>query len=234
MNALVDQQHNFIYMPEEEDMEEMANSFSKFSFPNTIGAIDGTNIDVTVPAEHKNDYYTRKYSTAVNLTAICDSNKMFRAIISGFSARCHDSHILQCSQLGNDIYVKGIIPKEYHLLGDAAYGLSNNIMVPFSGEVSGAEELYNKRHSSTRMVIERAFGDLKGRWRRLHSLEAELSYAKKIIAACCVLHNLSIKYGDIQPTPATETNAGRIRLTYTHAHQKRDLITRHIAYINTQ
>jgi hypothetical protein len=50
-----------------------------------------------------------------------------------------------------------------------------------------------------RMVVERAFGQLKGRWRIL-SKEVnctDLERITKIIHACCILHNICIDKGDL-------------------------------------
>lgn len=41
------------------------------------------------------------------------------------------------------------------------------------------------------MVVENAYGRLKGRWRRLlKSLDSQPSNIVNVIGACCVLHNL--------------------------------------------
>ena len=43
------------------------------------------------------------------------------------------------------------------------------LLTPFgdNGHLSGPEVNYNEKHAKTRQTIERAFGRLKGRWRRL-------------------------------------------------------------------
>ena len=55
-----------------------------------------------------------------------------------------------------------------------------------------AKELrFNHRLSRARMVVECAFGRLKGRWRSLlkHN-DTNVKFLAKYIAACCVLHNI--------------------------------------------
>ena len=89
------------------------------------------------------------------------------------------------------------ISSRFHIIGDAAYGLHMNCLTPYGGELNSSQELYNFRHSSTRMMIERAFGLPKLRWRKLMMLNCRVENANGIIAACCVLHNLSIKTGDL-------------------------------------
>ena len=50
-----------------------------------------------------------------------------------------------------------------------------------------------------RMVVEQAFGCLKGRWRILlkEIYCTDIERTIKIIHACCILHNLCIDTGDL-------------------------------------
>lgn len=62
--------------------------------------------------------------------------------------------------------------------------------------MTASQKTYNFKLSSTRQVIERAFGLLKGAWRRLFYLD--MLYQRKIVSvivAACVLHNFCL--GDI-------------------------------------
>jgi len=58
--------------------------------------------------------------------------------------------------------------KELHILGDFAFPLLDNLMVPYKAThiLSDREKLFNRRLSSTRVVIEQAFGLLLRRFRR--------------------------------------------------------------------
>jgi len=62
-----------------------------------------------------------------------------------------------------------IISRSHHLLGDSAFPLLENLLVPFKAThiLTDKEKLFNRRLSSTRVVIEQAFGLLLGRFRRL-------------------------------------------------------------------
>lgn len=83
--------------------------------------------------------------------------------------------------------------------GDCAYPLMVNLMTPFrdKGHVSAERIRYNQILSSIRSVIERAFGLLKGKFRRLKYLDiADPETANKIIAAACMLHNFIIDCGE--------------------------------------
>ena len=49
---------------------------------------------------------------------------------------------------------------------------------------------FNIKHSTTRVVVENAFGRLKGRFRSIHKrLDLNVENSCNVIAACCVLHN---------------------------------------------
>lgn len=59
---------------------------------------------------------------------------------------------------------------------------------------------FNDIVSSARQVVERSFGLLKGRWRRLRLIEAEdMERVVKIVYCCCILHNFCIDLQDHLP-----------------------------------
>ena len=105
-------------------------------------------VDVTVQLFNEVDYFTRKYTTSIFLTAICDARKRLLGVTTGFRG-CHDSHIFKSSGFGRQVLLYNIIPSQYHLIGDAAYGLHTNVMVPYPATVgSDLTIFHNNRHSS--------------------------------------------------------------------------------------
>src|SRR5664279_2691017 len=63
-----------------------------------------------------------------------------------------------------------------------------------------AKELFNLRHSSLRVTIERAFAALKNRFKILdqkpfHPFETQV----KLVLACCILHNWILDEEDVMP-----------------------------------
>ena len=82
------------------------------------------------------------------------------------------------------ILADNAIPPQFHIVADAAYSLHTNIMIPYANkDLLDNQKRYNNIHSSTRMVIECAFGDIKDRRLRLQQYR-----------------NICIDSGDITPT----------------------------------
>lgn len=65
-----------------------------------------------------------------------------------------------------------------------------------NGHLTAVQLHYNTKHSGTCQVIERQFGSLKGRWKRLKGLEMEdFKETPFVVTAACVLQNFCL-FGD--------------------------------------
>lgn len=231
ITTLKEMSHLEINFPQPAEFESIATKFNRYGFPGVIGAIDGCHISMKPPKLHKGDYINRKGTTSTNLTAVCDSDAMLRYINIGFTGKVHDSRVFNESMLKSKID-SGDIPSEYHFLGDSGYALHLNTMVQYIdyGNLLESQTIFNKRHSSTRMIIERTFGLLKSRWRKLNLLDCELHNVNKIIVACCVLHNITLKYGDLRAylddnsNPHSHPNRTILRIRTDDKVAKRDCI----------
>jgi hypothetical protein len=93
-------------------------------------------------------------------------------------------------------------------LVDAGYGAKPGFLPPFrqtryhlnewgSNPVQNEKELFNLRHSSLRVTIERAFGSLKRRFKILDDAKPFFSFLVQvdIVVACCILHNYALSQG---------------------------------------
>ncbi|CAG2187279.1 unnamed protein product [Mytilus edulis] len=83
--------------------------------------------------------------------------------------------------------------------GDGAYPIKKWLLTPYrdTGNLNAEQRRFNYVHSSTRTVIERAFGILKGRFKKLQFIEVKkIQSACDVITACCVLQNFCIMFGD--------------------------------------
>ena len=73
------------------------------------------------------------------------------------------------------------------------------MLSPFrdNGHLTGPQIAYNNKHARTRQPIERAFGLLNGRWRRLKYVEMDdVEDIPSVVSAACVLHNFCLIIDD--------------------------------------
>lgn len=117
------------------------------------------NIELTTFAE--------KGFPCIQLPAVCDHQLRFLDILTCWPGFVHDARVFRNSPL-KQMLENGRLGEEFHLLGDSAYILTIYMMVPFkdNGHLSEEEANFDGLHS-TRVVIERAFGLLKDKFRRL-------------------------------------------------------------------
>lgn len=166
-----------------------------FKFPFTIGAVDGSHIQIKAPLDKLDAYTNRKSYTSVVLQGICDSTMKFLDISVGWAGSMHDARIFRLSALGQKLDEEGLHP--FHILGDSAYPLKSYLIVPFrdNGHLSANEKQFNLIHSASRCIVERAFALLKGKFRRLKYLDMDnMSLVSDVITAACVLHNFILMH----------------------------------------
>jgi hypothetical protein len=168
-------------------------------FTDCIGAIDGTHIDVHLPASEQPRYRNRKQHLSQNVLAACNFDMQFSYVLAGWEGSAHDSTVLRDAQYNQGFKTP---PKKYWL-GDAGYSNSETILVPYRGtryhlkeqrlakkKPENSKELFNLRHASLRNVIERIFGVLKRKYQILQSpSEYSIDTQARIILACTALHN---------------------------------------------
>lgn len=59
------------------------------------------------------------------------------------------------------------------------------------------EAWFNRKHSSTRMSVERGFGILKSRFKEIGTKSSlKLNFLPTVVHACCVLHNILLASKD--------------------------------------
>lgn len=82
-------------------------------------------------------------------------------------------------------------PTPYVLLADDAFAIRPNIMKPYAQRgLTLPQRVFNYRLSRGRRIIENVFGILSARFRVLRKpIHLDAEKTKKIVLACCVLHN---------------------------------------------
>ncbi|XP_048526259.1 putative nuclease HARBI1 [Dendroctonus ponderosae] len=158
------------------------------SFPEVIGCIDGTHIEIKSPGGSNAELYrNRKGWMALNVQAVSGPNLKFTDVVIRWPGSAHDSRMFNssslCMRLENG-RLSGL------LLGDSAYAQNRYMYTPINNPVTGAEQRYNNAYILTRNVV---FGVWKSRFRCLAKcLQTSLRHTTRIIAATAVLHNIAI------------------------------------------
>ncbi|KAI7800694.1 putative nuclease HARBI1 [Triplophysa rosa] len=189
----------YIHLPYGNELEQNVSGFAKRGMPFCVGAIDGTHIPIIAPTENPADYHNRKGWYSAILQGIVDHKMCFTDIYVGW---LHDARVLANSDIyilaehrqGGYLYarehsgnINGLeIP--LYLIGDPAYPLKNE------------KRIFNHRLSSARIIVEHAFGRLKGRWRcLLKRNDININTVSDVVVACCVLHNFCELHGEQYP-----------------------------------
>lgn len=182
--------------------EKSASEFKALrgiDFQGIIGAVDGVDIPIVAPIEDKPSYYNRKGIYSIKMQGICDSSCKFIDVFIGFPGSCHDAYMWKESPIYNKI--KNQLNKEFHLIGDSAYPLDIFLMKPYrdNGHLTRQQQKFNYLLSSHRVVIENAYGILKGKFRRIKYLHMfKIESIPKVIMACAILHNIAIEGRDFE------------------------------------
>lgn len=192
-------------------MTRVINSYRlKWRFPNCAGAIDGTHIPISKPDENHIDYVNRKEGYySMLMQAVVNDRYAFTGIMICWPCRVHDARVFANSRLytkGNDgtlFSQRTVHVGQYDipvvLLGDPAYLLLSWLIKPLSdnGHLRREQQRLYYMLSRSRMPVEKAFGRLKGRWRRvLKPLDMKTEYVGDFVAAFCVLHNMCDREGE--------------------------------------
>ena len=176
------------------EMERESAAFeARSGIKGIIGAIDGSHIRVAPPRRDQKAFYNRKSFYSVILSAVVGSRGQFLDIATGFPGRMSDSKVLRYQ----DLYRKAdewFGDFGYFIYGDAAYCLRTWLIVGFRNPRSADELKFNEHGSKARVIVECAFGKLKGQYRCLHYGLKTRNHEmwNEVVTCCCCLRNVSI------------------------------------------
>lgn len=180
---------------------------AKQGIANVLGAIDGTHIQIEKPAMYARDYCNRKKFFSITLQIVVDAHLRITNIHCGEPGSLHDARIFRRSELYYAANADNgvLFPGNTFLLGDSAYPSLPWLVPPFkdNGHLTPQQREFNFIHSSTRICVERAVGQLKGRFRRIKFFTEyrEMSFITNTVVAACILHNYCINENDVYNFP---------------------------------
>lgn len=183
----------FIHFPNYEERVELKDrNFMRYGLPSVIGAIDGTQIPIKSPGgENAEVFRNRKGFFSINVQAVVDADGCFTNVVCRWPGSTHDSTIFNNSRLCADFEAGNI---NGMLLGDNGYQCRRYLLTPFLNPATVSQRQFNKAHRRCRGTVERAFGQLKQRFRCLtNGIRLRLDIAQDTIVACFCLHNLAKK-----------------------------------------
>uniref|UniRef100_A0A8W8MT86 DDE Tnp4 domain-containing protein n=1 Tax=Magallana gigas TaxID=29159 RepID=A0A8W8MT86_MAGGI len=191
---------NVINWPDANTQQAISRQFQLQSgLPGIIGCLDGTHIRLSSAPGGDKDYFNRKNFPSIQLQVVADCDMLIRDAYTGWPGCTHDARVLRNSSLF-DIAENGqCVMHGKFIIADSAYPLRNWLMTPFrdNGRLNAQQRRFNQRLSVARQIVERVYGHLKGRFRRLREISVrKLSRIVSLIISGCILHNLCVLHHD--------------------------------------
>ncbi|XP_067302878.1 uncharacterized protein [Pseudorasbora parva] len=238
-----------ICFPDQTKFQEMAAYIeNRWGLPQCIGAIDGAHIPIIAPQDHHCDYFNCKGWHSIILQGVVDGKGLFWNVFTGLPGSLHDAQVLRLSTLwelashGNHIPADtrniGGVNVGYYILGDSAYPLQHWLLKPFAdtGRLTAEQQVYNVKISRAHVVVENAFGRLKGRWHCLMKRnDCAVDLVKSMVLTCCALHNLCESHGEAYESAWDSPSAEEpvAALTQAVEEEGRDVREGLLCYLNS-
>ena len=196
-----------IYLPNEAEVQTFIREFEEISgFPQAVGAIDGCHIRIKAPLKDAEDYINTKDYHSIVLHGLVDNNYIFCDVFVGWPGKSHDPRIFEIPPLYLECLQRTFFPRILSrymqnisiptlILGVSTNPLEEFIMKRYAdrGDLNPQEKRYNVALSKSRVVVENAFGRLKGIF-QCSSTRLDTSVQKTVsVTACCTSHNVCFK-----------------------------------------
>ena len=197
------------YLGDKEAMARVSAGFSLRSngvLKGAIGALDGWLVRIVRPSwfrhaiKNPTTFFSRKGFFALNVQCIVDDRKKVLWVSYSHKGGSHDSSCFRESKLyvflesvREELFALG-----YYILGDSAYAIESFLLPPYdAANPKTSEDDFNFFHSSARITVECAFGEIDLRWGIFWKrLSCSLEHATVIIEGAMRIHNFLVDYRD--------------------------------------
>ncbi|XP_030949419.1 uncharacterized protein LOC115973302 [Quercus lobata] len=171
-------------------------------FERCVGAMDGTHVSARPPANETQAHRDRKSLITTNVLCVCNMDMQFTFVHAGWEGSANDSRVFEEATSDRKHGFPWPPTGSYYLV-DSGLPIGTSFLPPHKStryhaqefhsagrRITSKKELYNYRHSSLRMVIERSFGVLKARFPILNLMPNFKPIRQRyVIVVCCALHN---------------------------------------------
>ncbi|XP_054259674.1 putative nuclease HARBI1 [Macrosteles quadrilineatus] len=183
-----------------DDIVQVVQGFHAIAeMPLVIGCIDGTLINIDAPVLNEQQYVDRKNNHSINCMVVCGPDYSFFYVSARWPGSVHDARVLRNSTLyhrmeGGWRPIEGGV-----LLGDSGYPLLDWLMTPTGVNLEDpAVVRYNRKHKSTRRIVENSLGKLKEKFPCLNHLRVQPVFACEIFKCCVAIYNYARRAGLIE------------------------------------
>lgn len=190
---------------EKEWLKIAANFYHRWQYPNCLGAIDGTHIEIVPPPNSGSYYFNYKRFHSIVMMVVADADLRIIYLDVGTNGRVSDGGVYRKSTFYQGLSAGKLhiptprrIPENtaedkfpFVLVGDAAFGLSLNMMRPYdSRNRTTAQKVHDYRLSRARRTSENLFARIDSKF-RCKTVPFRLNPQKvvTILKAIAVLHN---------------------------------------------
>ncbi|XP_069972372.1 putative nuclease HARBI1 [Penaeus vannamei] len=161
-----------------EEWQKVAHKFfTRWNFPNCLGAIDGKRVLIAKPAKSGSEYYDYKGQNSMIMLAMVDADYRFIFIHAGSFGRASDAGVWDKRPLREAMDTGFLnVPRPaplpftnircpYMIVGDDAFPLKLYLMKPYPGKDLSVEQGVFNYRLCARRVSENAFGILSAKFR---------------------------------------------------------------------
>ncbi|XP_076844215.1 uncharacterized protein LOC143489227 [Brachyhypopomus gauderio] len=139
-------------------------------------------------------YRVSETTYAVNLMAFCDHQGCFTYVSAEHPGAWHTSRVLQETDVGRALQRDpGTLLCGKHIVGDASFPLSENLLTPFPdhGALGEKKRRYNSKVQAALRVVRGALHGLRWTYPRLKMLQMNsVAQTSLAVHTCCILHNM--------------------------------------------